>query len=212
MTYLYNFIYKFSWLAITSLCLLLFSITIIYLNFKPDVNFLLTKQSLVHHPIWIKVFYIHIISAMIVIFIGPFQFIQSLRRKYIKLHKLLGKMYVFLILFLAAPSGIYMSFYANGGVYASIGFLIMGILWFYTTYMAFYRIIKKDVKAHIKWMIRSFALSLAAVTLRLLVPILSLGFDMEHQFIVVITAWLSWIINIIIAECIIYLHPPSLTI
>ena len=105
-----------------------------------------------------------------------------------------------------------MAFYANGGFYAGFGFIIMGMLWFYTTYMAFYKIIKKDVKAHIKWMIRSFSLSLAAVTLRLLVPILSLTFDMEHEFVVVITAWLSWIINLIIAECLIYLNPPSLTL
>lgn len=191
---------------------MLFGITTIYLNFKPDVNFLLTKQVLVHHPIWITIFYIHIISAMIVIFIGPFQFIKSLRQKFMSLHRSLGKTYVFLILGLAAPSGIYMAFYANGGFYAGFGFFIMGILWFYTTYMAFYKIIKKDVKAHIKWMIRSFALSLAAVTLRLLVPILSMAFDMDHEFVVIITAWLSWMINLIIAECIIYLNPPSLTI
>ena len=47
--------------------LLLFSITLMYWNFKPNVNFLLTKQDLVNDPFWRSAFYIHIFGGMLAI-------------------------------------------------------------------------------------------------------------------------------------------------
>src|SRR5947207_14781333 len=99
----------------TGFAFLLFGITFMYWNFRPDVNFLITKQDLVHQPVWRTAFYIHIFGGMLAIVLGPFNFIKSIRRKNLNLHRVLGKTYVASILFIAAPTGLYMAFYANGG-------------------------------------------------------------------------------------------------
>jgi uncharacterized membrane protein len=203
---------KIPWVIMTGFSLLLFSITLVYWNFKSDVNFLLTKQYLVHHPIWRPAFYIHIFGGMLALAIGPFQFVKWFRRKYMDLHRKLGKIYVSMILFVAAPTGLYMAFYANGGLYSTLGFICMSVLWFGTTWMAIQTIRNKKVDEHIKWMIRSYAVTFAAVSLRLWVPVCSLLLEMDHNFVIVLTAWISWFINLIVAEFIIRLKLKSLTI
>lgn len=194
----------------TGFAFLLFGITFMYWNFKPDVNFLLTKPDLVDHPIWRPVFYIHIFGGMLAIVLGPLNFIKYIRRKNLNLHRVLGKTYVASILFIAAPTGLYMAFYANGGILSSIGFILMSILWFYTTFMAVNTIRKKQVNEHVKWMVRSYAMTFAAVTLRLWVPFLSLVVEMEHLKIIIITAWISWLFNLMAAELILKLKLTSL--
>lgn len=196
---------RIPFVVMTGFAFLLFGITFIYWNFRPDVNFLLTKQHLVNHPIWRPAFYVHIFGGMLAIAIGPLQFIKALRRKNLRLHRTLGKIYAAAIVFIAAPTGLYMAFYANGGIYSSIGFILMSLLWFYTTFMAVNTIRKKQVTEHIQWMVRSYAVTFSAVTLRLWVPALSLA-NFEYAFIIVITAWISWLFNLIVAEIIIKLN------
>jgi uncharacterized membrane protein len=194
----------------TGFSFLLFGITFMYWNFKPDVNFLLTKQDLVDHPIWRPAFYIHIFGGMLAIVLGPLNFIKYIRRKNLNLHRVLGKTYAGAILFIAAPTGLYMAFYANGGILSSIGFILMSILWFYTTFMAVNTIRKKQVNEHVKWMVRSYAMTFAAVTLRLWVPFLSLVAEMDHLKVIIITAWISWLFNLMAAEFILKLNLTSL--
>ncbi len=50
--------------------------------------------------------------------------------------------------------------------------------------------------------LRSFALSCAAISLRILLPLLSLVFSFETSYALV--AWLSWSINLVIVETYLY--------
>ena len=180
----------------------LFYTTVQYLSFRSDINFLLVKQDVVFDALWRTSFYFHIISAMIIIVIGPIQFIKSFRNRYLNLHRLFGKIYAYGILLFAAPSGLIMAFFAEGGTPSAIAFIIMSLLWFTTTIMAIVTVRQKKINEHRKWMMRSYALSFAAVTLRLLVPLFSV-FQFSDGFIIVSTAWLSWIINLLLTELII---------
>jgi uncharacterized membrane protein len=198
-------IYKIPFAVMTALAFLLFATTMVYWNFKPDVNFLLTKQNLIDHPVWRPVFYIHIFGGMLSIALGPLQFVKWFRQKFMNLHRYIGKLYVVAILLIGAPTGLYMAFYANGGLYSTLGFVFMSLLWFYTTWMGIYTIRKKQIEAHQKWMMRSYAVTFSAVTLRLWVPVLSLVFEMDHLQVVIITAWISWLFNLMAAEIIIKL-------
>jgi hypothetical protein len=192
------------WLLMAALAVILFVITATYLSFKPDVNFLLVKQDIVNDSIWRPTFYIHVISGMLVILVGPFQFLKSFRNKYLNWHKLGGKIYAYSILLLAAPTGLIMAFYAEGGVWSTVAFSIMSILWFVTTLMAVIKIKQRKIEEHKMWMMRSYALSFAAVTLRLLVPLFSLFIFDNEDLITVSTAWLSWMLNLLVAEGMIF--------
>ena len=117
-----------------------------------------------------------------------------------KAHRYLGYIYVVSVIGLAAPTGLYMSFFAEGGFYASVGFLLMGFFWLLSTSLAIRYAVLKDIQAHEKWIYRSYAVSLSAVTLRLLVPALSLWTNLDVNFIIVFTAYASWLINLGITE------------
>lgn len=197
-----NIFLRFGWLIITAFSVFLFSITTLYFYYYNDssFNFLAKKQEVVFNPLWRTAFYIHITGGMLALLVGPFQFIKKLRNRYLKVHRALGKVYLVSILFLAGPSGLFMAFYAEGGGIAVVGFALMALLWLITTYMAFETVRKKNIESHKSWMVRSFALTFAAVTLRLYVPIASGYFHVAPFYVEASSAWVSWIPNLIVAE------------
>lgn len=97
-----------------------------------------------------------------------------------------------------------MSFYANGGIASIIGFILLSVLWITTTAIALYKAIKKDFIAHRAFMIRSFALTLSAISLRAWKVLFEAFTDIDPMDRYRIIAWLGWGLNLIIAELIIY--------
>jgi hypothetical protein len=79
------------------------------------------------------------------------------------------------------------------------GFLSLARLWLWTTCCAGLAILSGDISAHRSWMIRSFALPLAGVTLRLYLPLALLG-PLEFSVTYAGIAWLCWLPNLILAE------------
>ncbi|MDD7914680.1 DUF2306 domain-containing protein [Polaribacter ponticola] len=170
----------------------------------PDRKFgLLAGKSaeLLANNIWNTMFYTHIILGGIALLIGWLQFNKKLRLKNLELHRKIGKIYVLSVL-LSAISGLYIGFYASGGIIAKSGFITMAIAWFLTTLFAFTAIKKGNVLLHQKLMIYSYAICFAAVTLRIYLPIFIPIFGSFLPAYKLI-AWLCWIPNTIIAYFII---------
>jgi uncharacterized membrane protein len=198
------------WGILTLGSIFLFAITTSYFSFCSDCNFLLKKQDVVFNPFWRTAFYIHITGGMLALIVGPMQFVSAFRKRFIKVHRSLGKVYLASILLLAGPSGQLMAFYAEGTWVSTAGFLVMAFLWLYTTWRAYTSIRQRDIAAHRNWMTRSFALTLAAVTLRTWVPIASRGLGIDDFWVVETSAWISWIPNLIVAELLIRFLPKKL--
>jgi len=184
---------------------------IIYFLIDRKFGLLSTKSNeVLEQVIWNTAFYIHIVFGGTALLIGWIQFSEKLRKAYLKLHRNLGKLYVSSVL-LSSIGGIYMGFFATGGIAASIGFISLGVLWFYVTAAAFITIKKKKVKEHQTLMIYSYALCFAAVTLRIWLPLLTLllgDFNTAYP----ITAWVCWVPNLIFAYFLINnIYKPNLT-
>lgn len=169
--------------------------------FPTNIEFLLTKQNVLHIDSWRWAFYIHISSSFLVILAGLTQFSKTLLKQRPKLHRQIGKLYVAVILFISGPSGFVMALKANGGTWGQVAFTTLSILWISFTYLAFRYIKKGNVMEHGKWMFRSFALSLSAVTLRLFMFIGgNLPIYLDFEMVYMVTAWLSWGLNLAITE------------
>ena len=182
---------------------LMLQLTFEYIPAKSEVSFLMIKQTeVISHPEYLSFFYIHVYSSILVLLTG---FLAIIRVKFnkIKIHQYAGKAYVFVILFLAAPTGIYMGFFANGGFFSKISFVILGIFWWFSTFKAYQLIRQKNYKAHQQWMWRSFALTLSAITLRLWKWIIVYFFHPNPMDVYEIVAWLGWIPNILLIELLI---------
>lgn len=143
--------------------------------------------------------YLHIFASATALTVGPFQLSTNFRKKHINLHRWFGRLYLVVGVLIGGLAGLYMSFFAFGGVIAKIGFGSLAILWLYTGLRAYLAIRQGAIDVHRKWMIRNFALTLAAVTLRLLLPA-SIVAGIEFTVAYAIIAWICWVPNIIFAE------------
>ena len=183
---------------------LMLRLTLEYIPAQSDVSFLMIKQTEVNtHTEYLYFFYAHVYTSIFVLFSGFIAVFVKPKAAFRNLHKFFGKIYVILLLLIAAPSGIYMGFYANGGILAKISFVILGILWWFTTYKAYLEIRKKNVLNHKKWMYRSYALAVSAITLRLWKVVLVYFFQPNPMDVYEVIAWLGWVPNLILTEILI---------
>jgi hypothetical protein len=143
---------------------------------------------------------IHITASALAMLLGPFQFLKLLRSRFPAVHRWTGRIYVSACL-VGGVAGATVALYSAGGLPAGLGFLSLAILWLASTAMAWISAMRRDFGSHERWMIRSFALTLAAVTLRLYLPVSIISH--QGQFWVPdyqIIAWICWVPNLIIAE------------
>ncbi len=141
-------------------------IVIGYLRYLPpdlSVGFLQGKSAIFEH--YRYAFYGHLIITPIVFFCG---LINLIRKKRDKLHRRIGKVYVFSILFLAAPSGCYMAFYAMGHWLGHIAFLLLAVLWWLYAFLGYRSIRRGNLDKHQHFITGSYILTQAAVLLRIL--------------------------------------------
>jgi uncharacterized membrane protein len=183
--------------------ILMLRITLPYFSMNSDVAFLRIKQQYLHITPWKIAFYIHVFTALLPLTAGFTQFSSSLLRNQIPIHQWSGRLYVFVILLLAGPSGLIMAFFANGGISSRLAFTILSVLWLYFTYRGWRAIRRKQIALHKNFMIRSYALTLSAITLRawkwLIVWLLAPPPMDTYRLI----AWLGFIPNLIVAEILI---------
>ncbi len=139
--------------------------------------------------------YMHVVAAGVALLIAPIQFV--IYRKNRTLHRHLGRVY-FLAVIAGSIGGYYMAWFAFGGIISTLGLGLLATLWWSFTLLAVNYARAGKIAAHRRWMIRSFSLTYAAVTLRLLSPLLSMFLDDITQSQVVY--WLSWSLNLAVAQ------------
>jgi uncharacterized membrane protein len=180
--------------------LLILQTIIAYSSFETNVGFLQQKQAYLTNTVWRIAFYVHVFTSVFTLFAGFTQFSSFILTEYKKLHRIIGKLYVVIVLFINVPSGFILAIYANGFLPSKIAFLVLDILWCWFTYMAWHSVINKKFKEHRNYMIRSYALTFSAVTLRTWKLVLSSLFIMEPIHIYMIIAWLGFVPNLLFAE------------
>ncbi|MDP5001771.1 MAG: DUF2306 domain-containing protein [Flavobacterium sp.] len=179
-------------------------ITLQYIPYHTDVAFLRIKQDVIVFNHYRIAFFTHVYTSKFLMIFGALQFSNYIQKKHIKLHRISGRFYVGILLLLSGPSGLVMSYYANGGLFAQVSFLLLSTFWILFTFLSFYFILKKQVIKHQKFAIRSFALTLSAISLRLFKYLLVFFFEPLPMDAYRIAAWSGWTFNLLVAELIIY--------
>ncbi len=98
------------------------------------------------------------------------------------------------------PAAMVMAVYANGLLPGKIAFILLDSLWFWFTYKAVIEIKRGNVKRHKEYMIRSYALTLSAVMLRLWKIIISSNITIDPVHLYMIDSWMGFIPNLLFAE------------
>ncbi len=181
---------------------LMFRICIQYIPIQTDVAFLQIKQYVIKNSLWFSSFYLHVYVSFFVLLAGFTQFSKKLQLT--KWHKRLGNLYVWNVLFFVAPSGLIMSFYANGKVTGILAFSFLSIAFWVTTFIGWKAAKKNNFVRHRDFMIRSYAFCLSAISLRLFKWILVRCIEIDPLTLYQIVAWLSILFNWFCAEIIIW--------
>jgi uncharacterized membrane protein len=183
---------------------LMAGITINYIPYNTDVGFLRIKQQYIDIDHWRVAFFIHVYASLWVLLAGFTQFSKRLLKKNPTLHRTMGYIYVADVLLITGPAGLIMGFYANGGPLSRIAFVTLAVLWIYFTAMALVKAKQKNFKAHRNYMIRSYALTLSALTLRAWKYAITNTMTLPPMDVYRVVAWAGWVINLIIAEWLIW--------
>lgn len=181
--------------------ILMLNITLKYIPFDSNAAFLQIKQTeVLGIKPYLSFFYLHVYTSIFALLAGFTQFNDALLRTRKSIHRAIGKLYVFVVLLLAAPSGLFIGLFANGGFYAKISFVLLALLWFYFTGQGFLKIKNNQLALHKMFMLRSFALAFSAVTLRLWKVIIVYLFHPAPMDVYQVIAWLGWVPNLLLVE------------
>lgn len=142
-------------------------------------------------------FMMHIAAAPVALAVGALQFFPRIGANK-PLHRWLGRIYG-LAIAISGVGGVLLALNSEGGLSSQLGFGLLSLLWMAITGRAIYLAIKRKIGLHRRWIIRSFALTFAGVTLRLYLPLFFImGYDYAQAS--VFLAWLCWLPNLIFAE------------
>ncbi len=141
----------------------------------------------------------HIIPSGLALILGAFQFHSGLRSRWPHVHRYCGRAYVVCVL-LGAIGGLLLAWHAHRSPATRLGFAALAVIWFYSVCMAYLAVRAGNIKLHQQWIVRSYALTLAAVTLRLQLPVYQGAMGLSFNEAYAIVAWFSWIPNLVIAE------------
>ncbi len=158
---------------------------------------ILVKKAAAQYDWYKFIFRTHVLFGLIAISTGPFQLSNTLRRRNLNLHKSLGYLYT-LGVGLSSLTGLVVAPHAMGGWISALGFSILAVVWFSTLALGVRAARKGDIISHHMWMYLNYGLTFAAITQRsmlLLAFLPSLPFISVYQA----SAWLPWMINVIIA-------------
>lgn len=143
--------------------------------------------------------YGHVLGGGLALLLGPIQFSPWLRRNHIVWHRWLGRIYALAVLW-AGAAGLFLAHYTFGGMAGQTGFSALAILWIISLVVAWIRIRQGNKGAHRKWMTRNFSLTLAAVSLRILLPVMTAVMGLEFEAAYAAIAWLCWVPNLVVTE------------
>jgi uncharacterized membrane protein len=141
---------------------------------------------------------VHFAAGAVALVTGAFQVNARLRARYLSWHRWTGRVYL-LAVGAGGVAGFVLASTSSAGPVARWGFGVLAVLWIATSAMAYKSIRRGERNEHRDWMVRSYALTLAAVTLRLYLPAsLAAGIDAAIAYPAI--AWLCWVPNLALAE------------
>jgi uncharacterized membrane protein len=161
-----------------------------------------TATNYLIRPAWVQIaFYIHVVFGGLALLLSPIQLAGRVRARVPRVHRMVGRVVLGSIC-IAGSAGLVLSTVDLAGAVGTAGFGTLAVLWITFALLGLRAIRRGDVATHRRWMLRTFAMTCAAVTLRLwlllLVPVM--GGDFRAAYLIV--PFLCWVPNLAVAELI----------
>ena len=152
----------------------------------------------IQHP-WVSL--PHIVPGVLFLTFAPLQFVARIRRRRISIHRGSGR----ILATCAAISGVLalvvnFLFPAFGGISTQSAVVFSSVLLLFSLSMAIRHILRKEVRQHREWMIRTFALAMSVATMRVFLILLRLFLGLSTEEVFGASFWLGIGVNLVVAE------------
>jgi hypothetical protein len=193
----------FSLLAAVLILKVTVAVVLGYVNyFPPDFNSdFLRGRDFYFSGNYHWAFYAHIASGPVSLVLGLILISERFRLRFPRWHRLLGRVQVANVLFLVAPSGLWMAYHAQAGAIAAVGFAILAILTGACVALGWRSAVQRRFAVHRLWMGRSLVLLCSAVVLRL-VGGAGVLMGVQSPWFDPLASWASWLLPLIAFELI----------
>ncbi|MEQ8212007.1 MAG: DUF2306 domain-containing protein [Lacipirellulaceae bacterium] len=175
--------------------------------FPPDFrsDFLLGREE--YFFSWYRcAFYVHILSGPFTLIAGLFLLSETMRKRFPKWHRRVGRVQVATILLLLTPSGLAMAWHAATGRIATCGFAVLAVFTAICVLQGWRNAVQQRFQHHRQWMLRCYVLLCSAVVLRVIGGISqTYGIEWTYSY----AAWVSWLVPIAILEILFRASPAT---
>nr|WP_083977038.1 DUF2306 domain-containing protein [Herbidospora sakaeratensis] len=152
---------------------------------------------------------VHALPGGLALALGPLQFVGRLRARRPKLHRVVGRVYMISVVIASIAAAVNAAITISGFA-VQVAFFILVAAWLYTVAMAYRCIRRGEARLHRIWMIRNYALTFAAVTLRVYLLLgLQLSPSLGFEAIYTSAVWASILGNVLVAEYIVVQRVPA---
>jgi len=188
-------VYAFLWA-----CVVFFSIYYICTNCLR--YFIFTPKNYHFGFFWNRKYWLftHVVSGMTATIMSPFQFISYLRTHYLKLHKVIGRIYVYSIV-ISSLTSFYLCATTPENFWYALGLGGFTAAWLVTAIMGIFYVMKGRIDLHRAWMVRSFVVTVGFSISRLLEDmIVHTDAEVGRVERLTVLSWVSWIIPLLVTE------------
>jgi len=114
----------------------------------------------------------HIAGGVLALLLGPIQFSSRIRRRYTKMHRVSGRVYVGAV-FVAGSLAMVLANarHRPDSAHFCVATRIQAAAWIITTAAAFITARNRQIQQHREWMVRSYAVTLTFIGTRLFSPL-----------------------------------------
>lgn len=137
-------------------------------------------------------FYVHTVAGPLSLILGMILISERFRLKFPKWHRSLGRIQAVDVLFLVAPSGLWMAYRAEAGPIAGIGFAALAVLTGTSVAVGVRAAVKRRFAEHRRWMQRCFLLLCSTVVLRMIAGLATVT-GVQGTWVEPFAAWGSWL-------------------
>lgn len=194
-----------AWLLI---CKVTLSIVIGYRHYLPpnfQSEFLQGREAYFWGPYgW--AFYLHLVSGPASLMLGMILLSNRFRRMAPAWHGRLGRLQAAVVLFLLAPSGLWMAWYAESGAVAAAGLGLLAIATAACTLLGVKAAFERRFAEHERWLRRVYMLLCSAVAIRLIGGAASVA-GLDALWLYPLSTWASWLVPLVVFESVRMLDP-----
>ena len=153
----------------------------------------------VDRPAWSRgFFFLHVAGGGLALLLSPLQLSARVRARAPRVHRVVGRV-VLAAIAAAGVAGLVLAPSSLAGPVGTGGFGLLALLWLTFAALGLRAVRSGDVGGHRRWMLRTFAMTYAAVTLRLwLIALIPLVGDFPRAYAIV--PFLCWVPNLVVVE------------